>query len=93
MSGLDLRVDRLVLDVDVPSEHRHRIDAITRRALALFAALAPAELVRPPAHRGGSRLDALSAGEVAVDLTREGDEEVAGRIARAWLDALRLTLG
>ncbi|MEV0535989.1 hypothetical protein [Kitasatospora sp. NPDC050463] len=93
MSGLDLRIDRLVLDVDVPPEHRHRIEGITRRALALFEMLAPAELVRLGAHGGGSRLDTLSAGEVTVDLARDGDEEVAGRIARAWLHTLRLALG
>ncbi|GAA2834819.1 hypothetical protein RMN57_07560 [Kitasatospora sp. CM 4170] len=93
MSGLDLRIDRLVLGADVPAEHRHRIEGITHRALAVFETLARAELVRLGAHGGRARLDTLSGGEVAVDLAREGDEEVAGRIARAWLDTLRLALG
>ncbi|HET9872841.1 MAG TPA: hypothetical protein VFP89_09635 [Propionibacteriaceae bacterium] len=92
MTGLDIRVDGLALTLDVPPEHRHRVDAIVRRALARFEALAPAALDRLGAPARRVDLESLPAGAVAADLGREGDDEVAERIAGAWLDALRTAL-
>ncbi|GAA4936691.1 hypothetical protein ACFPM3_06615 [Streptomyces coeruleoprunus] len=92
-AGLDLRIDRLTLDIDVPLDHRHRIEPITRRALALFEALAPAALVRLEAPRSSVRHESVSAGVLTIDLTRDSDETVAERIAHAWLESLRLTIG
>jgi hypothetical protein len=92
VTGLDLRVDRLAITVDVPVEHRHRIEPVVRRALVLFEALAPGELVRLGASARTVRVESLAAAEIAVDLARDSDEDVARRIARGWLDALRRVL-
>ncbi|PRY16575.1 hypothetical protein [Kineococcus rhizosphaerae] len=67
-------------------------DAVLRRpgtglALELLTDLAPAALVRLGV-RGESSLAQLHVDHVAVDFALEGDEEIARRLARAWLDAL-----
>jgi hypothetical protein len=88
VSGLHVRVDRLTVEFDAPGEHAHRMETITRRALALLEELAPAQLVRLRARRTSLSLPVLSPDQVTVDFTVDADEEIARRLARSWLDAL-----
>jgi hypothetical protein len=88
VSALDVRVDRLTVEFDAPDEHAHRVEAITRRALALLEELVPVHLVRLGARRTSLSVPVLSPRPMTVDFTTEGDEEIARRLARSWLDAL-----
>ena len=88
---LDLKIDRLQLEINNAAGHEHRIGGIAQRAAALFA-----EQIDIRYGNGGSypsqNMGSVGARPVSLDLSRTGDEHAAQSIARAWLDALALRL-
>jgi hypothetical protein len=90
--GLVLRIEHLALTFEDAAGHEHRVRPIVRRAMAILQELAGPELARAGADPSRLTLEAVSAGPVAVDLRREGDEAVARKLAEALLAGLTARL-
>jgi hypothetical protein len=86
--GLVLRVGHLALTFEDAAGHEHRVRPIVRRAMDILEELAGPELARAGADPSHLTLEAISAGPVAVDLRRDGDEAVARKVAEALLAGL-----
>lgn len=87
---MDLKIDRLLLNIKDGSGHEHRVGPITERAVALFAERAAKSLERE-APRSGT-FDSLSGPAVDLNLNSTSNEQAAHAIAEAWLHALTLRL-
>ena len=88
---LDLKIERLRIEIAHAAGHEHRIGEITERATALFAE--QIEIRYGGAQTYPDRtLQSVSARPVNLDLSRTSDEQAAHSIADAWLDALALRL-
>ena len=88
---LDLKIDRLQIEINDAAGHEHRIGGIAQRAAALFAAqidLRYGDGRLYPSQSVGS----FGARPVSLDLSRTSDEHAAQSIAGAWLEALALRL-
>ena len=87
---LDLKIDRLILNIENGSGHEHRIGPIVERAVALFAERAvtssEGETARPDA------LQAVSGRAVDLNLNSTSNELAARAIADAWLRGMVLKL-
>ena len=88
---LDLKIDRLQIDINDAAGHEHRIGGIAERAAALFAEQIDIR------YGGGQSYPSRNVGNVEgqpvrLDLNRTSDEQAARSIAGAWLDALALRL-
>ena len=92
MSNLDLNIDSLALRFSNAAGHEHRIRPIVARAAAIFAERTDAYCDSHSDAYGNKTVDALSAGQVNLDLRSTTDEHAAQDIARAWLHALTLNL-
>ena len=82
---MDLKIERLRLNIDDAAGHEHRLQPIALRAVALLAA----RLDGP----GGlevsrDRWDTLAAQPIDLQLNVMSDEQAAEGIATAWTDAL-----
>ena len=87
-----MKIGQLHLEFQGAEGHEHRIRPIAARAAAIFAARLD-EFVTGAPHAGGSRkLGTVKAAPVSVDLRAMTDEDAAGRIASAWLEAVALKL-
>ena len=88
---LDLKIDRLQLEINNAAGHEHRIGPIAQRAAALLA-----EHIDIQYREGRARLEGnivgVTAQPVNVDLNRTSDEQAARTVADAWLDALAMRL-
>ena len=88
---MDLKIDRLLLNIENGSGHEHRVGPITERAVALFAERA-AKSLEGKAPRSGT-FDSLSGPPVDLNLNSTSNEQAAHAIADAWLHVLMLRLG
>jgi hypothetical protein len=88
---MDLKIDRLLLNIENGSGHEHRVGPITERAVALFAERA-AKSLEGKAQRSGT-FDSLSGPPVDLNLNSTSNEQAAHAIAEAWLQVLMLRLG
>jgi hypothetical protein len=87
---LELKIDRLVLNVANGAGHEHRFGPIAERAAALFAEgalkLFERETARPDVF-GSLRGDSVN-----LNLNSSSNEQAARAIADAWMQALALKL-
>jgi hypothetical protein len=88
---LDLKIDRLQLEINDAAGHEHRIGGIAQRAAALFAEQIDIRYGDGRSYPSQS-VGSVGARPVNLDLNRTSDEHAASNIARAWLDALALRL-
>ena len=88
---MDLKIDRLLLNIENGSGHEHRVGPITERAVALFAERA-AKSLEGKTPRSGT-FDSLSSPPVDLNLNSTSNEQAAHAIADAWLQVLMLRLG
>jgi hypothetical protein len=87
---LDLKIERLRLNVANAAGHEHRLEPIALRAVALLA-----ERMDAPPGIGVSRnqWDLLNAEPVNLQLNMMSDEQAAEGIATAWANALTARTG
>ena len=82
---MDLKIERLRLNIDDAAGHEHRLQPIALRAVALLAARLDdgggLEVSR-------DRWDTLAAQPIDLQLNVMSDEQAAEGIATAWTDAL-----
>jgi hypothetical protein len=85
---LDLRIERLRLNIENAAGHEHRIEPIVLQAVTLMARYLDAP--GGPLQRGlsGRHLNSLNAEAVDLNLSRMSDEQAAEGIARRWAGAL-----
>jgi len=85
---VDLKIERLRLNIGNAVGHEHRIQPIALRAVALLADRldGPHELTR-------DRWDTITAEPVDLQLNVMSDEQAADGIATAWANALTRTGG
>ena len=93
MSTFDIKIDRLQLRIDSAAGHEHRIGPIAQRAAALLAERIDERW--KAAHRVSSdqHQQSITAAPLNMNLNNVSDEQAAGEIANAWLDALSVRLG
>lgn len=87
---LDLRFEKLRLNIENAAGHEHRVEPIALRAVALLAERLNSFDVRDE-WGSGRTLDTLSASPVDLNLNQMSDEQAAESIARAWTGALTST--
>ena len=82
---IDLKIERLRLNLDNAVGHEHRLQPIALRAVALLAARldGPGEI-----EVSRDRWDTLAAEPVDLQLNVMSDEQAAESIATAWSNAL-----
>ncbi len=85
---LDLKIERLRLNIQNAAGHEHRVQPIALRAVALFA-----ERLDGPGGIGTSAVsqrqwDTLNASPLDLQLDFMSDEQAAEGIAGAWANAL-----
>lgn len=85
---LDLKIERLRLNIENAAGHEHRIQPIALRAVALLG-----ERLDGPRGIGaravsGRQWDALNAEPVDLQLNMMSDEQAAEGIAESWANAL-----
>ena len=82
---VDLKIERLKLNINNGAGHEHRIHPIALRAVALLAARldGPGGL-----HVSRERWDTIAAEPINLHLNVMSDEQAADGIATAWANAL-----
>jgi hypothetical protein len=89
---IDLRIDRISLELHAATGHEHRVQPIVARAAALLGerlVVLGNELPDPPP----AAVEALSAAPLCLDLAGMGNEEASNRIADGMLEAIVPHLG
>jgi hypothetical protein len=89
---LDLKIDRLQLNIANAAGHEHRVRPITEHAVALLAERLAERVDAAGQSPAASAVESLSAAPVSFDLSRMSDAQAAEAIAGAWLEALALKL-
>ena len=88
--ALDLNIECLRISIDGASGHEHRIHEIASRAAVIFG-----ERLSQLTESGGVKpamAGSVTAQPVSMDLKTSTNEQAAGNIANAWLEALALKL-
>ena len=80
---VDLKIERLRLNLANATGHEHRVEPIARRAVALLA-----ERLDGPRNIRPGHLDSLNAEALDLNLNEMTDEQAAEGIATAWANAL-----
>lgn len=88
---LDLKIERLKIEINNAAGHEHRMGGIAERAAALFAQQIDIRYGEGNAYPARD-VAVVSGRPVDLDLSRTSDEYAARSIAGAWLDALALRL-
>jgi hypothetical protein len=88
---LDLKIDRLQIEINDALGHEHRIGGIAEQAAALFAEQIDIRYGNGRSYRSRG-IGSIGARPVSLDLSRTSDEGASRSIAEAWLDALALRL-
>jgi hypothetical protein len=86
----ELTIDLLRLNLENGDGHEHRVGPIAERAAALFAEKAALSL-KLQASRSAV-FESLANEPIDLDLNVTSNEQAAGAIADAWLQALTLRL-
>jgi len=92
LSLYDLNIGSLGLTINNAEGHEHRIRPIASRAAAILAERLEGFYVEAPGLSGSRNVTGVSASPVGVDLATMTDEDAAGSIARAWLEAVMVKL-
>lgn len=90
-SNFDFTIDCLRIELNDAAGHEHRMQPIAQRAAGILAARLEQQYAGD-GRNAFTRLGAVSAPSVNIDLSRTSDEQAANTIARAWLAALALHL-
>ena len=94
MPALELKIDRLHVNISVAAGHEHRISPIVSRAAALLTErLAERWSTSQRSAPASGNLDGIAAEPVGLDVARTSNEQAADEIAGAMLEALALRLG
>jgi hypothetical protein len=89
---MELKIDQLRIEFQSAEGHEHRVRPIAARAAAIFAARLEDFCAGAPRQSGSRNLGTVKASPVDMDLRAMTDEDAAGSIASAWLDAVTLKL-
>lgn len=84
-----LEIGTLHMQVQNATGHEHRLQPIAQRAASLFATRLGQRAAQPA--RGSltaARLASLTAAPLHIDLHTMSNEQAAGAVASAWLDAV-----
>lgn len=94
MSALELKIDRLHVNISVASGHEHRISPIVSRAAAMAAEQIAGQVnTRRRNMPASGRVDTVTANPVGVDIAQTSDDHAAREIAASLVEALALKLG
>jgi hypothetical protein len=85
---LDLRIERLRLNIENAVGHEHRLQPIALRALVLLAERLDGPNAIGASALSGRQLDTLNAEPFDLHLDLMSDEQAAEGIATAWANAL-----
>ena len=85
---LDLKIERLKLNLENAAGHEHRLQPIALRALALLAERLDGRNGIGASALSGRQVDALNAEPLDLHLDLMSDEQAAEGIATAWANAL-----
>jgi len=89
---VDFRIERLQLRIENAAGHEHRIHSIAMRAAAILADRLQERLATGASAPDPAAIDGLSAHPVSLNLNGMSDEQAAGGVAAAWLEAVTLRL-
>jgi hypothetical protein len=89
---LDFQISRLALAFENSSGHEHRIQPIALRAATILGERLSERYRTTDRAPRTLHVDAMSAPALSLDLNNTSDEQAAGQIADAWLEALALHL-
>ncbi len=90
---LDLKIDRLNLNIENATGHEHRIRPITSRAFSILADGLGERWATGQRLPDTKNIERLSVPPINLSLNQMSDEQVANYIANAVLEALALKLG
>jgi len=91
MPELELKIDRLHVNISVAAGHEHRISPIVSRAAALLAErLAERWSTSQRSAAASGSMESIAAGPVGLDMARTSNEQAAEDIAGAMLEALAM---
>lgn len=88
----DLTIGELALQLQAIEGHEHRIRPIAARAAAIFAERLEGFCAEAPGLSVSRNVSSVSASPVGVNLNTMTDEQAAGSIAGAWMEAVALKL-
>ena len=89
---LDLKIARLNLNIESAAGQEHRIQPITARAMNILAERLDMRLTAEEQTIGSQNIERLSVPAMDLNLKQMSDEQAAGAIASAILEALALRL-
>jgi hypothetical protein len=89
----DITIGSLRLEIADAAGHEHRAHDIALRATKIFATRLGEKCREAAGLPRAVCLDAIMAPALNLDLNRTSDEQAAGQIAGAWLEALAPHLG
>jgi hypothetical protein len=84
--SIDVSFECLRINIDSAAGQEHRLHQIATRAAAIFGERLSERLIRWDRPESAA-IGVIDAGPVDMNLHTCGDEEAAGSIANAWLDA------
>ena len=90
---LDLKIDRLNLNIEDAAGHEHRIRPITSRAFGILADRLGERWSTGQQMPDMKNVEKLSVPPMSLSLHHMSDEQAADHIANAVLEALTLKLG
>jgi len=89
---LNLQINRLNLTIENAAGQEHRVRPITARAMTLLAERLDLRLIDEGGRIGTQNIERLNVPSVDVNLNQMSDEQAAGAIASAIVEALALKL-
>jgi hypothetical protein len=90
---LDLKIDRLNLNIEDAAGHEHRIRPITTRAFAIIADRLGERWAVREQMPDMKNIESLSVPPLSLSLNQVSDEQASDYIAKTVLEALALKLG
>lgn len=90
---LDLKIDRLNLNIEDAAGHEHRIRPITSRAFDILADRLGERWAAGERMPAMKNIESLSVPPIRLSLNQVSDEQAADYIAQVVLEALALKLG
>jgi hypothetical protein len=90
---LDLKIDRLNLNIEDANGHEHRIRPITTRAFGILADRLGERWATGERMPDTKNIEKFSVPPINLSLNRMSDEQAADYLAKTVLEALALKLG
>jgi hypothetical protein len=89
---VNLTIDSLQLQVQKAAGHEHRLHGIAQRAASILGQRLSERYRTAEEAPDALHLDVVTAPVLQLDLNHISDDEAAGHVANAWLDAHALRL-